>query len=130
MYVFWPRIEEQAGIIMGCCCCLSYVAIAIVLFLVYKLIDFARRKLLIGRYADRYIVLTGCDSGFGQSAARRLDNLGCHVFAGCLTEAGQKELNANCSGRLKTFELDVSKHDSVLRAYEFVASKLPEGKGT
>ena len=73
--------------------------------------------------------MTGCDSGFGQAAARRLDALGCHVFAGCLTEAGETELSKSCSSRMLTLRMDVSKPDSVRSAFETVKAKLPPGKG-
>ena len=73
--------------------------------------------------------MTGCDTGFGHLAARRLDALGCHVFAGCLTEVGETELSKSCSSRMQPVSLDVSKPDSVRRAFEIVKAKLPPGKG-
>jgi hypothetical protein len=114
---------------MSCCGTLFCVGTLILIFVVYKLLDRLIRIPYVGNYADRYILVTGCDSGFGQSIARRLDKLGCHVFAGCLTELGQVELESSCSKRLKAFQLDVSDHSSVLSAYEFVKSSLPHGKG-
>jgi len=99
-------------------------------FVVYKLLDRLLRWPTVGKYADRYIVITGCDSGFGQAAARRLDELGCNIFAGCLTEAGQIEISKTCSKRLVPFQLNVTNHDSVLGALDFVKSRLPPGKGT
>ena len=62
--------------------------------------------------------------------AKRLDALGCHVFAGCLTEAGETELSKSCSSRMQPVSLDVSKPDSVRRAFDIVKAKLPPGKGT
>ena len=79
--------------------------------------------------ADRYVFITGCDTGFGHEAAKKFDELGCHVIAGCLTEAGESELRKKCSKRLTTVPLDVSKHDSVVKAYDTVTSLLPNGKG-
>jgi len=73
--------------------------------------------------------VTGCDTGFGNLLAKRLDSLGCHVFAGCLTETGETDLKKTCSSRLHTVSLDVSKPDSVRHAFEFVKNKLPPGKG-
>jgi len=108
---------------------LWYIVSLIVLFVSYLLYDRVLRWPVIGQFDDRYVVITGCDSGFGHKAARRLDRLGCHVFAGCLTEAGQNELIRHSSKRLKVFELDVANHDSVLRSFAFVKSKIPHGKG-
>jgi NAD(P)-dependent dehydrogenase (short-subunit alcohol dehydrogenase family) len=114
---------------MESCCWLNCLAVSIALFVVYKALDYLLRLPTIGRYSERYILVTGCDSGFGEALARRLDGLGCHVFACCLTEARQKELAKTCSERLQTLQMDVSQHDSVLQAFDFVKSKLPPGKG-
>ena len=103
---------------------------SLVLLILYKLLDRLIRIPYIGRYDERYIFVTGCVTGFGHELVKRLDRLGCHVFAGCLTEKGETELNKICSNRVQTIPLDVTRHESVLKAYELVKSKLPEGKGT
>jgi 11-cis-retinol dehydrogenase len=114
---------------MEWCCSFGWVGYFVFLIVTYKILDFLLRRPTVGEYADRYIVVTGCDSGFGQALARRLDRLGCHVFAGCLSEAGQVQLEYDGSSRLHTFELDVTNHNSILQALNFVKSKLPDGKG-
>ena len=73
--------------------------------------------------------MTGCDTGFGNLIVKRLDGLGCHVFAGCLTDKAEAELKKCCSNNLETLALDVTKPESVRKAYEFVKAKLPSGKG-
>ena len=108
---------------------LWYIISLVVLFISYKLYDRVLRWPVIEQIEDRYVLITGCDTGFGHKAARRLDRLGCHVFAGCLTESGQNELIRHSSKRLRVLELNVADHDSVLRALAFVKSKLPNGKG-
>jgi len=107
-------------------CCLGY---GVLLVLVYKALDWLLRLPRIGRYGERYIFITGCDTGFGNMLAKRLDALGCHVFAGCLTEAGETELSKSCSDRMHAVSLDVSKPDSVRRALEKVKALLPPEKG-
>jgi len=82
-----------------------------------------------GGLSDRYIFVTGCDSGFGQELAKRLDHQQCNVFAGCLTEKGEVELKKTCSTRLQTVRLDVTSPENIRKAFEFVQSKLPPGKG-
>lgn len=77
----------------------------------------------------RYILITGCDTGFGNLTAKKLDSLGCHVFAGCLTETGEVELKKSCSSSLVTIHLDISKSESVRNVFEIVQSKLPPGTG-
>jgi len=97
---------------------------------VYKLLDYVIRIPRIGNYSDRYIFVTGCDSGFGHEVAKRLDSLGCHVFAGCFTERGETELRKICSARVQPVPLDVTDHDSVRKAYELVSEQLQSsGKG-
>ena len=96
------------------------------LFVLYKLVDRLLRLPRINRYSDRYILVTGCDSGFGFELAKRLDSLGCHVFAGCLTESGETRLRKSCTGRVLTIPLDVSMPDSVRKASQTVSKKLKE----
>jgi len=99
-------------------------------FIVYKLLDHIIRLPRVGNYSDRYILITGCDSGFGHALAKRLDSLGCHVFAACFTEKGETELRKTCSERLLSVPLDVTNHCSVRKAFELVNSELHSaGKG-
>jgi len=101
-----------------------------IIIVVYKLLDRVLRRQRIGNYSDRYILVTGCDSGFGHDLVRRLDSLGCHVFAGCFTEAGETRLKKICSERVTTITLDVTNHDSVQKAFRVVTRKLQaDGKG-
>jgi len=112
---------------MVCTYSLCFGVIAVVLL--YKLLDYLIRIPRIGDYASRHVFVTGCDTGFGNLLAKRLDALGCHVFAGCLTEAGEVELKKACSSRLKTVPLNVTQPESVRKAYDFVVDSLPKGKG-
>jgi len=97
---------------------------------IYKLLDHIVRLPRVGNYSDRYVFVTGCDSGFGQALVKRLDSLGCHVFAGCFTEKGEAELTKTCSQRVQPVPLDVTDHDSVRNAFELVSHKLrSSGKG-
>ena len=101
----------------------------IVLFaVVYKIIDYLMRLPHLSA-KSRYILVTGCDTGIGHAVARQLDSLGSHVIAACYTEAGETELCKHCSSRLTTVHLDVTSHDSVLKAYQKVKDLLPHGKG-
>ena len=93
-------------------------------FFVYKLLDFILHLPRVSSHSDKHIFITGCDSGFGHRLAKRLDLLGCHVFAGCFTEKGETELKKVCSERLLPVPLDVTDHDSITRAFEVISSKL------
>lgn len=65
---------------------------------------------------DKYVYVTGCDSGFGNLLARHLDKLGFRVIAGCYTEKGEDELKKISSDRLTTVHLDVTDSESVSKA--------------
>uniref|UniRef100_A0A8C6Q6R0 Dehydrogenase/reductase (SDR family) member 9 n=1 Tax=Nothobranchius furzeri TaxID=105023 RepID=A0A8C6Q6R0_NOTFU len=62
---------------------------------------------------DKYVFITGCDSGFGNNLAKHLDKLGFRVIAGCYTEKGEIELKKVSSERLTTIPLDVTKSESI-----------------
>lgn len=98
-------------------------------YILYKVGDFVYRFPWVGRLTGRRVFITGCDSGFGYLIAKRLDGYGIYVFAGCLTEAGENRLKKECSGRIKTVTLDVTKSESVRKAYDYVKSNIPEGTG-
>lgn len=100
---------------------------AIALFFVTR---WLLRKLTIGNYEGRHVVITGCDTGFGNMATHKFDALGFNVYPGCLTEKAVKELDASTSNHVHPFLLDVTKTESVDEAVKFVKSKLPAGTGT
>jgi NAD(P)-dependent dehydrogenase (short-subunit alcohol dehydrogenase family) len=63
----------------------------------------------------RTVVVTGCDSGFGNIAAKRLAADGWHVVAGCFTEDGVKALKAEKTspGSISPARVDVTDDKSV-----------------
>src|SRR5687767_4910080 len=67
---------------------------------------------------NRAVFITGCDTGFGHNLAKRLDNYGFHVYAGCLFPSGEgaKCLQRECSNRLTIVKLDVTKDEDVIAA--------------
>ncbi|KFQ78190.1 Dehydrogenase/reductase SDR family member 9, partial [Phoenicopterus ruber ruber] len=72
----------------------------------------------------KYIFITGCDSGFGNMAAKIFDKKGFRVFASCLTETGAKELKAVTSKQLQTVLLDVRDSDSVKKVAAWVKAEV------
>lgn len=87
------------------------------------------RRLRVDNYEDKYVFITGCDSGFGNILAKKLDGMGLHVFAGCFTEAGAKGLKQACSSNLETIEIDVTNETSIAKAAKEVQRRLPNDKG-
>ncbi|XP_012944806.1 17-beta-hydroxysteroid dehydrogenase type 6 [Aplysia californica] len=93
------------------------------------LVHWFLRSLVVGDFDDKYIFVSGCDSGFGKHFAMRIDGKGFRVFAACYTLKGAQDLAAQCSDRLTTVQVDISCTESVREAAEIVKSKLPPGKG-
>uniref|UniRef100_A0A8C5MCE3 Uncharacterized protein n=1 Tax=Leptobrachium leishanense TaxID=445787 RepID=A0A8C5MCE3_9ANUR len=65
---------------------------------------------------NKYVLITGCDSGFGNLLAKKLDLKGLQVLAACLTEKGASDLKEATSSRLQTLILDVTDSNNVAAA--------------
>ena len=76
------------------------------------------------------VLITGCDTGFGNLLARKLDKAGFKVLACCLFPNGDgaKQLKADCSSLLQIFKLDVTSDSDVDEAYEAVSKELERSK--
>lgn len=61
----------------------------------------------------RYVVVTGCDTGFGHILSRRLADAGYSVFAGCYSKAGAQEASKHQPERMWGVQLDVTSDASV-----------------
>ncbi|XP_040281618.1 retinol dehydrogenase 7-like [Bufo bufo] len=87
-----------------------------------------RYGLILENLTDKYVFITGCDSGFGNLLARQLDKRGVKVLAGCLTEKGAEDLKKETSSRVQTVTLDVTNTQSVVAAVKW-ASDIVGDKG-
>ena len=78
------------------------------------------------------VFISGCDTGFGQTAALMLHERGYTVFAGCLTDGGQESLRqlTKNNERMMPVPLDVTKDDSVTQAAVHVDSWLTGSSAT
>jgi len=80
------------------------------------------------RFVDRYVLVTGCDSGgIGNLIAKALHRRGYHVFAGCPSESSFRELLT--SHRSPTFHpviLDVTKDTSIQACVRMIAANTKE----
>ncbi|NXL87334.1 DHRS9 reductase, partial [Alectura lathami] len=84
----------------------------------------ARDRRKVTNLTGKYIFITGCDTGFGNMAAKAFDRKGFRVLASCLTETGAKELKAVTSDQLQTVLLDVRDSDSVKRVAAWVKDEV------
>uniref|UniRef100_A0A8C6S9S8 Dehydrogenase/reductase 9 n=1 Tax=Neogobius melanostomus TaxID=47308 RepID=A0A8C6S9S8_9GOBI len=75
---------------------------------------------------NKYVYITGCDTGFGNLLARHLDKQGFRVIAGCYSEKGEEDLRKACSERLTTTHLDVVSKESVAKVATMIKDKVGE----
>ncbi|XP_015284887.1 PREDICTED: 17-beta-hydroxysteroid dehydrogenase type 6-like [Gekko japonicus] len=94
-----------------------YLAVLLVLYFFRR---WYRERQTVENLTQKYVFITGCDTGFGNLLARQLDLKGMRVLAACLTQKGAKELEKATSDRLKTTILDVTSTESVVAAAEWV----------
>jgi hypothetical protein len=91
----------------------------------------ACRGLLVPRLEQpggRAVFITGCDSGFGQGVAIALYAAGWRVYAGCLTDAGVKELAERCSGpTMVALQMDVTQQADIDRVVGRIREEVPAG---
>ncbi|XP_066936465.1 short-chain dehydrogenase/reductase family 9C member 7-like [Clytia hemisphaerica] len=71
----------------------------------------------------KYVLVTGCDSGFGLAIALDLVESKCEVFAGCLTQEGVDRLEKNKDFDGFAFLMDVTKNEDVENARKFIEEK-------
>ncbi|KAJ7317795.1 hypothetical protein JRQ81_003957 [Phrynocephalus forsythii] len=90
------------------------------LLVLYFLLRWYRERQTVENLTEKYVFITGCDTGFGNLLARQLDTRGMRVLAACLTQKGAEELEKATSGRLKTTILDITSTESVAAATEWV----------
>lgn len=89
----------------------------------YYLLRWYRERQVVSHLQDKYVFITGCDSGFGNQLARQLDLRGLRVLAACLTENGAKHLKAKTSDRLETIILDVTKTENIAAATHWIKER-------
>ena len=78
---------------------------------------------------DKYVLITGCDSGFGRKTAIRLDEMGVRVIATCLTKEGEQNLKSVTSDRLKTFQMDVTNSQHIRDVFDEEERRIPDETG-
>lgn len=95
----------------------------------YYLLRWYRERQVVSHLRDKYVFITGCDSGFGNLLAKQLDLRGLRVLAACLTEKGAELLKNQTSDRLETVILDVTNTESIAVATQWVKERVGD-RGT
>ncbi|XP_062058087.1 short-chain dehydrogenase/reductase family 9C member 7 [Lepus europaeus] len=81
---------------------------------------------LVPDLSEKFVFITGCDSGFGNLLARQLVERGMRVLAACFSEEGAQKLLRETSYRLHTTLLDVTKTESIRAAAQWVRDQVGE----
>ncbi|KAK7893432.1 hypothetical protein WMY93_022584 [Mugilogobius chulae] len=91
---------------------------------IYYLYRWIREIPRVPDKGNKFVYITGCDTGFGNLLARQLDKKGFRVIAGCYSEKGEEELKKSCSDRLIATHLDVTSKESVAKVAAMISSKV------
>ncbi|KAM8977540.1 retinol dehydrogenase 16-like [Pelodytes ibericus] len=97
--------------------CLLLLGLLLVLLILYR---WHRHRQILSNLSDKYVLITGCDTGFGNLLAKQLDRRGLRVLAACLTESGAEGLKKATSSRLQTVIMDVTSSQSVSSVAKWV----------
>ncbi|XP_031205641.1 short-chain dehydrogenase/reductase family 9C member 7 [Mastomys coucha] len=81
---------------------------------------------LVKNLSEKYVFITGCDSGFGNLLAKQLVDRGMKVLAACLTEEGAQKLLQDTSHQLQVILLDVTKSEDIKAAAQWVRDQVGE----
>lgn len=71
----------------------------------------------------KYVLISGCDTGFGHQLALQLDQCGFHVLAGVYLSDQIIPLKNKLSSRATVFQLDITKSDDIDAAYKLIERK-------
>lgn len=71
----------------------------------------------------KYVLISGCDSGFGNGLAVELDRQGFHVLAAVYDQQNQAKVQDQLSSRATVFPLDVTRKQDIESALKLVKQK-------
>ena len=71
----------------------------------------------------KYVLISGCDTGFGHALAIELDQQSFNVLAGVLLPENVTLLKSKLSPNATVFRLDITKQDDIDAAYDLVKEK-------
>ena len=71
----------------------------------------------------KYVLISGCDSGFGHGLAVELDQRGFNVLAGVLAADSVTSLSKTLSSKATVFRLDITRQEDIDGAFDLIQSK-------
>jgi 11-cis-retinol dehydrogenase len=72
---------------------------------------------------DKYVLISGCDTGFGHELSIQLDQQGFNVLAGVYVPNNIDILKNKLSSKASVFRLDITKQDDIDVAFELIQKK-------
>lgn len=72
---------------------------------------------------NKYVLISGCDTGFGHDLAVELDKKGFNVLAGIYNPYNKDSLTEQLSSRATIFKLDITRQEDIDAAYEMISTK-------
>jgi NAD(P)-dependent dehydrogenase (short-subunit alcohol dehydrogenase family) len=98
------------------------ITLAIILSVIYQLYKHFFPSSNINPHG-KYVLITGCSSGFGYTLAIELDKQGFNVFAGVRSIQNASSLKQQLSPRSVVFVLDITKQEDIDAAYTMIKEK-------
>ncbi|UJR14368.1 hypothetical protein I4U23_001364 [Adineta vaga] len=71
----------------------------------------------------KYVLISGCDTGFGHTLAIELDKQGFNIFAGVFNLSSETSLRQTLSQRATVFHLDITKQEDIDAAFALIQAK-------
>ncbi|CAF1286425.1 unnamed protein product [Didymodactylos carnosus] len=101
---------------------LLLIGLVVVSYTTYKLYQYCFPALWINPN-NKHVLVSGCDTGFGNCLALELDKQNYNVFAGVYKDESVKTLTAKLSSKATVFKLDITKQQDIDAAVELVRQK-------
>lgn len=100
----------------------SIIIVCLVLYLSYRVYQYLFPSPNIDP-RGKYVLISGCDTGFGHLLAIELDKQGFNVLATVYNEKNQESLKNKLSANATVFPLDITQPSQIEEAYQIVKEK-------
>jgi len=98
------------------------IGLVLILYITYRLYQHLFPTPNIDPH-DKYVLISGCDTGFGHALAIELDKQGFNVLAGVYNSDNQVSLTKELSSQATVFCLDITKQEHIDAAYDLIKAK-------
>ena len=99
------------------------IVLIVFFYVSYRLYEYLFPTPNINNLRDKYVLISGCDSGFGHGLAIELDQKGFHVLAGVYNPNSKDSLTKILSSQATVFQLDITRQEDIDAAYQMISEK-------